>query len=136
PDPRLRKMVEHLSDDELRTLPRGGHDYRKLYSAYKAATEQTGAPPATRAKTIKGRTLGPDVEGRNATHQIKKMTVDQLRVLRERLYLQDVIPEDALAEDKEPPYIKFEDGAVEQEYMLGRRKALDGPLPSRGGGTK
>src|SRR5262245_13774783 len=100
PDPRLRKMVEHLSDDEIRNLPRGGHDYRKLYAAYKAATEQHGAPTVILAKTIKGWTLGPDVEGRNATHQIKKMTVDQLRVLRERLYLQDVIPEDALAEDK------------------------------------
>ena len=136
PDPRLRKMVEHLSDDEIRNLPRGGHDYRKLYAAYKAATEQHGAPTVILAKTIKGWTLGPDVEGRNATHQIKKMTIDQLRVLRERLYLQDVIPEDALAGDKEPPYINFEEGSVEQEYMLGRRKALDGPLPSRQVRTK
>ena len=95
PDIRLRKMVEHLSDDEIRNLPRGGHDYRKLYAAYKAATEQRGAPTVILAKTIKGWTLGPDVEGRNATHQIKKMTVDQLRVLRERLYLKDVIDEDA-----------------------------------------
>src|SRR5918996_568937 len=131
PDPRLRKMVEHLSDDELRTLPRGGHDYRKLYSAYKAATEQTGAPTVILAKTIKGWTLGPDVEGRNATHQIKKMTVDQLRVLRERLHLWDVIPEDALADDKEPPYIRFEEGSIEQRYLMDRRKALDGALPSR-----
>jgi len=131
PDPRLRKMVEHLSDDELRTLPRGGHDYRKLYSAYKAATEQRGSPTVILAKTIKGWTLGPDVEGRNATHQIKKMTVDQLRVLRERLYLQDVIPEDALADDKEPPYIRFEEGSIEHAYLMDRRKALDGPLPSR-----
>ena len=131
PDTRLRKMVEHLSDDEIRNLPRGGHDYRKLYAAYKAATEHRGAPTVILAKTIKGWTLGPDVEGRNATHQIKKMTVDQLRVLRERLYLQDVIDEDALADDKEPPYIHFVDGSVEQRYMLDRRKALDGLLPSR-----
>ena len=76
PDPRLRKLVEHLSDDELRCLPRGGHDYRKLYAAYKAATEHegSGAPTVILAKTIKGWTLGPEVEGRNATHQIKKMT--------------------------------------------------------------
>ena len=80
PDPRLRQMVEHLTDDELRNLPRGGHDYRKLYAAYKAATEQRRARPTViLAKTIKGWTLGPDVEGRNATHQIKKMTKDQLR---------------------------------------------------------
>ena len=81
PDPRLRKMVEHLSDDELRNLPRGGHDYKKLYAAYKAATETQGKPTVILAKTIKGWTLGPGVEGRNATHQIKKMTVDELRTL-------------------------------------------------------
>jgi pyruvate dehydrogenase E1 component len=131
PDPRLRKMVESLSDDELRTLPRGGHDYRKLYAAYKAATEQVAAPTVILAKTIKGWTLGPDVEGRNATHQIKKMTVDQLRVLRERLFLQDVVPEDALASDKEPPYIRFPEGSVEHTYLMDRRRALDGPLPQR-----
>ena len=79
-------------------LPRGGHDYRKLYAAYKAATENlgTGAPTAILCKTIKGWTLGPDIEGRNATHQIKKMTKDQLLVLRDRLYLHDEIPETAL----------------------------------------
>ncbi|MGH9003133.1 MAG: pyruvate dehydrogenase (acetyl-transferring), homodimeric type, partial [Acidimicrobiia bacterium] len=131
PDPRLRKMVEHLSDEEIRNLPRGGHDYHKLYAAYRAATEQRGAPTVILAKTIKGWTLGPDVEGRNATHQIKKMTVDQLRVLRERLRLQEVIDEEALGDDKEPPYIRFVEGSIEQQYMLDRRKALDGPLPQR-----
>ena len=131
PDPRLRKLVEHLSDDEIRNLPRGGHDYRKLYAACKAASEQKGAPTVILAKTIKGWTLGPDVEGRNATHQIKKMTIDQLRVLRERLHLQDVIGEDDLADDKEPPYIRFVEGSVEQQYMLDRRRQLDGPLPQR-----
>ena len=81
PDPRLREMVAHLTDDELRNLPRGGHDYRKLYAAYKAATENlgSGAPTVILAKTIKGWTLGAGFEGRNATHQIKKMTKDQLR---------------------------------------------------------
>ena len=93
PDPRLRQLVEHLSDDELRLLPRGGHDYRKLYAAYKAAVEnEGGAPTVILAKTIKGWTLGPDVEGRNATHQIKKMTTEQLRSLRDRLYLHDRDP--------------------------------------------
>jgi pyruvate dehydrogenase E1 component len=131
PDPKLRKLVEHLSDDELRTLPRGGHDYRKLYAAYKAATEQAGAPTVILAKTIKGWTLGPDVEGRNATHQIKKMTVDQLREMRKRLFLEEIIPADALADDKEPPYIRLADGSVEQEYLRERRRILDGPLPER-----
>src|SRR5207302_7935090 len=76
PDPRLRRLVEHLSDDELRTLPRGGHDYRKLYAAYKSAVEHQGSPTVILAKTIKGWTLGQTIEGRNATHQIKKLTKD------------------------------------------------------------
>src|SRR6202167_5819705 len=100
PDPRLRKMVEHLSDSELQQLPRGGHDYRKLYAAYKMATEQTGAPTVILAKTVKGWTLGPEIEARNATHQIKKMTRDQLRLLRKRLELENDIS-DALLEADE-----------------------------------
>ena len=131
PDPRLRAMVEHLSDEEIRNLPRGGHDYRKLYAAYKAATEQPGGPTVILAKTIKGWTLGPDVEGRNATHQIKKMTTDQLRLLRERLHLQDEVPEDALADDHEPPYITLPMDSPIRQYMLDRRRALDGSLPRR-----
>src|SRR4029077_9464961 len=87
PDPRLRKLVEHLTDDELRTLPRGGHDYRKLYAAYKAAVEHEGAPTAILAKTVKGWTLGADCEGRNETHQMKTMTVADLTCLRDRLFL-------------------------------------------------
>jgi pyruvate dehydrogenase E1 component len=106
PDPRLRALVEHLSDDELRWLPRGGHDYRKLYAAYKAATETKGRPTVILAKTIKGWTLGAEVEGRNATHQIKKMTNEQLRELRTRLHLEDEIPEEALADGAEPPYFR------------------------------
>src|SRR3546814_17377284 len=97
-------MVEHLSDEEIRNLPRGGHDYRKLYAAYKAATEQTGAPTVILAKTVKGWTLGPDVEGRNATHPIKQMTNDQLRNLRARLHLQAQLPEGSLADDKDAPH--------------------------------
>ena len=131
PDPRLRKMVEHLSDEEIRNLPRGGHDYRKLYAAYKAATEQTGAPTVILAKTIKGWTLGPDVEGRNATHQIKKMTTSQLRLLRDRLHLHDEVPEESLADDREPPYITLAEGSEIRQYMLQRRHALDGSLPRR-----
>ena len=131
PDPRLRKLVEHLSDEEIRNLPRGGHDYRKLYAAYKAATEQPGGPTVILAKTIKGWTLGPDVEGRNATHQIKKMTTDQLMLLRERLHLQEEVPEDSLADDKEPPYISLPEDSEIRAYMDSRRLALDGSLPRR-----
>ncbi len=131
PDPRLRKLVEHLSDDELRALPRGGHDYGKVYAAYKAATEQVGAPTVILAKTVKGWTLGAEVEGRNATHQIKKLTNVQLRALRERLYLQDEIPEEALADGAEPPYFRPAEDSPEARYLAARRTALDGPLPQR-----
>ena len=130
PDPRLRKMVEHLSDTELQTLPRGGHDYRKLYAAYKAATEQVGAPTAILAKTIKGWTLGPEIEGRNATHQIKKMTKGQLRALRDRLYLQDEIPDEALDADQ-PPYYRPPAESPAHEYLTARSRALGGHLPNR-----
>jgi pyruvate dehydrogenase E1 component len=130
PDPRLRRMVEHLSDEELQQLPRGGHDYRKLYAAYKAATEHEGSPTVILAKTIKGWTLGPEIEARNATHQIKKMTKAQLLALRERLYLQEEIPEEALdAED--PPYYRPPEGSPAHEYLMARRKALGGSLPKR-----
>jgi pyruvate dehydrogenase E1 component len=130
PDPRLRKMVEHLSDTELQQLPRGGHDYRKLYAAYKSACEQSGVPTAILAKTIKGWTLGPEIEARNATHQIKKMTREQLRVLRDRLYLKDEIPDDAL-DAEHPPYFRPAEGSPEHEYLTARLAALGGSLPNR-----
>jgi pyruvate dehydrogenase E1 component len=130
PDPRLRRMVEHLSDDELRTLPRGGHDYRKLYAAYKLATEQRGAPTVILAKTIKGWTLGPEIEARNATHQIKKMTKAQLHALRDRLYLAEEIP-DSLLEADLPPYYRPPDGSEAHEYLMARRMVLNGPVPAR-----
>ncbi len=130
PDPRLRKMVEHLSDEELQALPRGGHDYRKLYAAYKAATEHTGTPTAILAKTIKGWTLGPEIEARNATHQIKKMTRAQLKALRDRLYLQEEIPDKALEADL-PPFYRPPEGSPAWEYLHTRRRQLDGYLPER-----
>jgi pyruvate dehydrogenase E1 component len=130
PDPRLRRLVEHLSDDELRTLPRGGHDYRKLYAAYKLATEQHDAPTAILAKTIKGWTLGPEIEARNATHQIKKMSKAQLLALRDRLYLQEEIPDSAL-EAELPPYYRPPEGSEAHQYLMARRKLLNGPLPAR-----
>jgi len=130
PDPRLRKMVEHLSDDDLFNLPRGGHDYRKLYAAYKAAVEHEGAPTVILAKTVKGWTLGPEIEGRNATHGIKKMSKPQMRALRDRLYLQDEIP-DELLDPEDPPYFRPAAGTPEHEYLVARRRQLDGPVPHR-----
>ena len=129
PDPRLRHMVDDLSDDELVTLPRGGHDYRKLYAAYKQATEQRGAPTVILAKTIKGWTLGPEIESRNATHQIKKMTKPQLRALRDRLYLTDDIPDSALEGD--PPYVRPAEGSDAMEYLRARGRVQSGPVPTR-----
>ena len=87
-------MVEHLTDEDLQRLPRGGHDYRKLYAAYKTAVEHEGAPTVILAKTVKGWTLGTDFEARNATHQIKKMTPTELKTFRDRLYLE--IPDEEL----------------------------------------
>jgi pyruvate dehydrogenase E1 component len=130
PDPRLRKMVEHLSDEELQRLPRGGHHYRKVFAAYKTAVEHQGAPTVILAKTIKGWTLGTDFEARNATHQIKKMTTGQLKALRDRLYMQEEIPDEALEGDM-APYFHPGFRSPEYEYMMERRRALAGYLPDR-----
>ena len=127
-DPRLRKMVEHLSDDEIRRLSRGGHDYRKLYAAFKAAREHVGQPTVILAHTIKGWTLGPDFEARNATHQMKKLTKAELKEFRDRLYLD--IPDSALDADL-PPYYHPGEDSEEIEYMRERRAALGGYLPKR-----
>ena len=125
-DPRTRKMVEHLSDEEIWNLKRGGHDYRKLYAAYKAATEHTGQPTVILAKTIKGWTLGSQFEARNATHQMKKLSLKDLKQFRDRLYLD--IPDDQL-DPYLPPYVQPK--PEEREYMLERRRQLGGPLPAR-----
>ena len=132
PDPRLRQMVAELSDDELRNLPRGGHDYRKLYAAYKAAVDNlgSGAPTVILCKTIKGWTLGPGVEGRNATHQIKKLTKDQLIAMRDRLFLHDEIPDSAF-DGGALPYFRPSEDSVEYQYMMERRRALGGSIPRR-----
>src|SRR5690348_6880584 len=127
-DPRLRAMVAHLSDDELRNLSRGGHDYRKVYAAFKSATEHVGQPTVILAQTIKGWTLGPDFEARNATHQMKKLTKAELKTFRDRLYLP--IPDKALEGDL-PPYFHPGQDSDEIAYMLERRKALAGFLPER-----
>jgi pyruvate dehydrogenase E1 component len=127
-DPRLRAMVEHLSDDEIRNLSRGGHDYRKVYAAFKAAQEHVGQPTVILAHTIKGWTLGPDFEARNATHQMKHLTLAELKEFRDRLYLD--IPDSALDVDK-PPYYHPGEKSDEIRYMLERRAALGGFLPRR-----
>ncbi|MEO6471209.1 MAG: pyruvate dehydrogenase (acetyl-transferring), homodimeric type, partial [Aeromicrobium sp.] len=86
PDPRLRAMVEHLTDEDIERLPRGGHDYRKVYSAFDAATKHTGQPTVILAHTIKGWMI-ESLMGRNATHQMKKLTKDDLKLFRDRLHI-------------------------------------------------
>ena len=128
PEPRLRQLVEHLSDEDLQRLPRGGHDYRKMYSAYKLAVEHRGSPTVILAKTVKGWTLGEGLEARNATHQIKKLDVDALKRFRDRLMLP--IPDSDL-EDGDPPYFHPGTSSPEYEYVIARRRSLHGPLPER-----
>jgi pyruvate dehydrogenase E1 component len=126
PDPRLRKLVEHLSDEQLRALRRGGHDYRKVYAAYSSATRHTGAPTVILAKTVKGWTLGPAVEARNITHQAKKMSIDDLKYFRDRLQLP--IPDAQLGE---VPYYHPGDQDEAIRYMRWRRETLGGFVPKR-----
>ncbi|MGW0218913.1 pyruvate dehydrogenase (acetyl-transferring), homodimeric type, partial [Micromonospora chokoriensis] len=134
-DARTRKMVDPLSDDEIWNLKRGGHDYRKLYAAYKAATEHTGQPTVILAKTIKGWTLGSHFEGRNATHQMKKLTLEDLKTFRDRLYLD--IPDKALEDNPYlPPYYNPGEKSDEIQYLKERREQLGGYLPSRRTSTK
>ncbi len=127
-DPRLRKMVEQLSDDDLRKLSRGGHDYHKVYAAFKGAREHVGQPTVILTHTIKGWTLGKDFEARNATHQMKKLTKAELKEFRDRLYLP--IP-DAALEAELPPYFRPDENSDEIQYMRERRAALGGYLPKR-----
>jgi pyruvate dehydrogenase E1 component len=125
-DPRLLRLVENLSDDDLARLRRGGHDYRKVYAAYRAATEFRGGPSVVLAQTIKGWALGPGVEARNITHQAKKLSETELRVFRDRLELP--IPDDQL---HDAPYYHPGPDSEEIRYLLERRRALGGPVPRR-----
>src|SRR5439155_7889499 len=128
PDPRLKAMVDHLSDEQLQRLRRGGHDYRKLYAAYATAVELTDTPTVILAKTVKGWTLPGAFEARNVTHQMKKLTVDELKKFRDRLELPI---SDKDLEAGEPPYYTPGSDSKEIQYMLARRHALGGSVPER-----
>jgi pyruvate dehydrogenase E1 component len=129
-DPRTAKLVEHLTDEEIWGLKRGGHDYKKVYAAYKAAMEHKGQPTVILAKTIKGFTLGKSFEGRNATHQMKKMTLDNLKGFRDELHIP--ISDAQLEENPyQPPYFHPGQDAPEIQYMHERRRELGGYLPER-----
>ena len=127
-DPRLRAMVEGMSDEELRKLPRGGHDYRKVYAAFKAASEHVGQPTVILAKTIKGWTIDA-LEGRNATHQMKKLTKDDLKTFRDRLFMP--ISDEDIDNNELAPFYHPGPDAPEIQYMLERRRQLGGGLPER-----
>jgi pyruvate dehydrogenase E1 component len=126
PDQRLLRMVDHLTDDDLAHLRRGGHDYRKVYAAYRAATEYRSGPTVVLAQTVKGYALGPGVEARNITHQAKKLSEAELRVFRDRLQLP--IPDKSL---HDAPYYHPGPDSEEVRYMLERRRALGGSVPRR-----
>jgi len=129
-DPRTKELVNSMSDDEIWNLKRGGHDYRKVYAAYAAAAAHRGQPTVILAKTIKGYGLGTHFEGRNATHQMKKLTIDDLKLLRDRQHIP--ITDEVLDSDPYlPPYYHPGPDAPEIQYLLDRRKALGGFVPSR-----
>ncbi len=127
-DPRVAAMVADIPDDELWALKRGGMDYRKLYAAYKVAVEHTGQPTVILAKTIKGWSLGQHFESRNSTHQMKKLSEQDLKTFRDRL---DIPIPDSKLDKYLPPY--YHPGAEDPviKYMLERRIALGGSMPKR-----
>ncbi len=125
---RLKKIVEGMSDEDIGKLTRGGHDYRKVHAAFQAATQTNGAPTVILAQTVKGWTLGPDFEARNAVHQMKKLSSNALKSFRDRLEL-DVADEDL--EGDLPPYSHPGDDAEEIEYLKQRRSDLGGNVPER-----
>jgi len=125
-DPRLLKMVEHLSDEQLARMRLGGHDPIKVHAAYKAAVEHKGSPTIILAKTIKGYGLGEAGEGKNITHQQKKLNDEELRMFRSRFGIP--IPDEEL---HEAPFYRPSDDSAEIRYMQDRRKQLGGYLPER-----
>src|SRR5271168_4365361 len=125
-DPRLEKLVEHLSDDQVRKLRLGGHDPRKVYAAYKSAVEHTGSPTVILARTIKGYGLGEAGEGRNITHQQKKLNEDELREFRSRFGI-PIRDEDVA----EAPFYRPPENSPEMQYLRARRQELGGWVPQR-----
>ncbi|HEX6879111.1 MAG TPA: pyruvate dehydrogenase (acetyl-transferring), homodimeric type, partial [Terriglobales bacterium] len=125
-DPRLLKMVEHLSDEQLEKMRLGGHDPLKVYAAYKAATEHKGSPTVILAKTIKGYGLGESGEGKNITHQQKEINDEELALFRSRFGIP--IPDEQL---HEAPFYRPSEDSLEIQYMQDRRKQLGGYMPAR-----
>ena len=129
-DPRTLEMVKDYTDDQLWGLKRGGHDYRKVYAAFKAASEHKGQPTVILAKTVKGYGLGPSFEGRNATHQMKKLTLDNLKQFRDVMHIPitDAVLE---ADPYQPPFYHPGDNDEAIQYLHERRRELGGYVPER-----
>jgi len=130
-DPRTRAMVADWSDEDIWwKLKRGGLDYHKVYAAYKAAMDHNGQPTVILAKTIKGYTLGSHFSGRNATHQMKKLTLEDLKGFRDTLHI-PISDEELEKNPYLPPYYNpgMQDPAI--QYMMERRAKLGGSLPRR-----
>jgi pyruvate dehydrogenase E1 component len=124
--PELQQMVRHYTDEQLQKLRRGGHDPQKVYAAYKSAVEHKGSPTVILAKTIKGYGLGEAGEGRNVTHQQKKLNEQELRHFRSRFGIP--IPDSAI---KETPFYRPAPDSEEMQYLQQRRRDLGGFLPAR-----
>ena len=124
--PELKAMVADWSDDDIWALNRGGHDPHKIYAAFQSATNHKGQPTVILAKTIKGYGMGEAGEAMNIAHQQKKMPVDAIRKLRDRFNIP--VADDQL---EHVPYVKFEEGSKELEYMRKARMDLGGYLPAR-----
>ncbi|MHC6051950.1 pyruvate dehydrogenase (acetyl-transferring), homodimeric type [Ralstonia solanacearum] len=124
--PELKAMVADWSDDDIWALNRGGHDPHKIFAAFKSATEHKGQPTVILAKTIKGYGMGEAGEAMNIAHQQKKMPVGAIRKLRDRFNIP--VADDQL---EHVPYVKFEEGSKELEYMRRARMDLGGYLPAR-----
>ena len=124
--PELLELVNHLSDEQISKLLRGGHDVRKMYAAYQAATGHKGQPTVVLAKTVKGYGLGEAGEGKNISHQQKKMNEKELREFRRRF---DIPISDDLIADM--PFFRPTSDSAETKYLLERRKALGGFVPAR-----
>ncbi len=125
-DPRLLQLVEHLSDDKIGKLRLGGHDPQKVYAAYRAATQNQGKPTVILARTIKGYGMGEAGEGRNITHQQKKLNEDELRAFRDRFEIP--IPDDQL---EDAPFYRPPEDSEEFAYLVAHRKVLGGYMPRR-----
>ncbi len=129
-DERTAKLVKDLTDEQIWGLKRGGHDYRKIYAAYKAAMNHKGQPTVIIAKTVKGYGLGKSFEARNATHQMKKMTLDNLKMFRDELRI-PISDSQLEADPYQPPYYNPGASAPEIQYMHEKRRELGGFLPER-----